>query len=223
MYYALLESGRPKVIISSDSVVALNMVNTLLGGEVLMYDGSLSAVQKQAVIDSFLNDPERRCLLLSMIAGGEGLNLVPGPTAMIVFSYWFNPAKHRQLEARIHRRGQIAPVDIYNVVSEGTIDEAILQLHEDKARCSTLLLDFESSGAASQSEEWKRFGRIVSVCKRLAPASGVIEDSPPQKPSHASTPSTSSSAIRGLQAVNAGVRKPSSGTLRNRLLNKFKV
>lgn len=98
---------------------------------------------------------------------------------MIIFSYWFNPAKHRQLEARIHRRGQTAQVDVYNVVAESTIDEAILRLHEDKTLCSAMLLDGVAN--ESNSDQWKRFGRIVSICRPLKPLEGAMDPSPTEK------------------------------------------
>lgn len=173
--YMELARTHKKVVISSDSVNLLTLVQQALHRKHdvlgLMYNGSLSAARKDRVVTSFLTDPEERCLLLSLIAGGEGLNLVPGPTAMIVCSFWYNPARHRQLEARIHRRGQTEETHIYNVVARHTIDEAILKVHDDKTACSNILLELAALSGASDAgvTSWKRFGKIVNECPRLLP------------------------------------------------------
>jgi len=127
----LLKSEK-KVIIASDSRRALEILQHQTGA--LIFHGGLSRDEKDDVIEAFLKNEEETILLLTIIAGGEGLNLVPGPTAMVVLNFWYNPARHRQLEARIHRLGQTKPVSIWNLISRGTIDEALLKVHEDKTQ-----------------------------------------------------------------------------------------
>jgi SNF2 family DNA or RNA helicase len=100
------------------------------------------------VIDEFLTG-ESRLLCLSMCAGAYGVNLVPGPTAMIILGVWYNPAMHRQVEARIHRIGQTRPVVVYTLVARGTVEAAILATHDEKESCATEML----SGEHEVSEE----------------------------------------------------------------------
>lgn len=186
LYHELLETHQ-KVVIASDSVRALKVMQAKLfnktGTEVPLYDGELDPEAKDRTIRSFLGSPDSRCLLLSLIAGGEGLNLVPGPTAMIIFSFWYNPAKHRQLEARIHRRGQTQEVHIYNVISRYSIEEAILKLHTDKTKCSEMILS-GNSGAGGTGLSWKQMRSIISECKLLKSGAGIAElaPAPPQAP-----------------------------------------
>jgi hypothetical protein len=61
-----------------------------IGEKVLSFDGRLSAQARSRVVDEFLNG-ESRLLCLSLGAGAYGLNLVPGPSAMIILDVWFNP------------------------------------------------------------------------------------------------------------------------------------
>jgi hypothetical protein len=166
-----------KIVISCESVMALRVLRELLlkdtGRAPLQFDGRLDARAKDQMIQRFLSDPCEHVLLLSLIAGGEGLNLVPGPTAMIVFCTWYNPAKHRQLEARIHRRGQTEPVEIHHVLCEGTVEEAVLATHTDKQACADILLGDYTPENGCTDTAWKKLKGIVDSCEPLAALAGV--------------------------------------------------
>lgn len=173
-----------KIVIVCDSVVMLELVcermHLKMGIIPPIYSGSLTPDQKDRVVQSFTTDPKERVLLLSLAAGGVGLNLQVA-TAMINLSYWYNPARHEQAEARIHRRGQTKPVEIHRIVARETIDQALLYLHEDKSLCSKLVLS--AGGGSSEREKegtsqvWKRFGRIVGLCRSLrVESSADLED-----------------------------------------------
>jgi len=97
----------------------------------LRYTGSLSSPQRQAAIEAFRADPARKVLLLSLRAGGQGLNL---QEASYVFHLdrWWNPAVEHQAEDRSHRLGQQLPVHVYKYTCEGTIEERIEQILADK-------------------------------------------------------------------------------------------
>ena len=159
--------GHEKVVIVSDFVSLLDTFKIAarknLGEECLSFDGRLSAKKRCEVIDEFLHS-DRRLLCLSMGAGACGLNLVPGPTAMIVLGVWFNPAVHRQVEARIHRIGQNKPVVIYNIVARGTIEEEILASHESKILCAEAILSGDVGLAGQQQPGTER---LAKRCKRI--------------------------------------------------------
>lgn len=102
----------------------------------LLYTGELSPAQRDAVIQQFRTQPERRVLVLSVRAGGQGLNLQDA-SYVFHFDRWWNPAVERQAEDRAHRLGQGYPVHVYKYTLEGTIEERIDRI----LRAKQLLFD----------------------------------------------------------------------------------
>lgn len=98
---------------------------------VLRYTGSLASAKRQAILQAFKRNPAHKALVLSLRAGGLGLNL---PEASYVFHFdrWWNPAVEHQAEARSHRLGQSSPVHVYKYICEGTIEERIDRILQEK-------------------------------------------------------------------------------------------
>jgi superfamily II DNA or RNA helicase len=84
--------------------------------------------------------------LISLKAGGVGLNLTAADT-VIHFDPWWNPAAEDQATDRAHRIGQDKPVFVYKLVAEGSIEERILALQEKKARLAAGVLGADAAGA----------------------------------------------------------------------------
>src|SRR3954453_7690637 len=84
----------------------------------------MSTEERDAVIGRFKDQDEHRILVLSLRAGGQGLNLQEA-SYVFHFDRWWNPAVERQAEDRSHRLGQVSPVTIYKYVCEETIEERI--------------------------------------------------------------------------------------------------
>ena len=160
---ALVVDGHEKIIIVSDFVTLLDAfriaADHFLGEECAAFDGRLSAKKRREVVDDFLKS-DKRLMCLSMGAGAYGLHLVPGPTAMIVLTVWFNPQVHRQVEARIHRPGQEKEVVVYTLVARGTIEEKILASHETKSKCAEAVLGGEEYDTLDET-------RLAEDCERL--------------------------------------------------------
>tara|TARA_X000001036_G_scaffold31280_1_gene25695 strand:- start:246 stop:1886 length:1641 start_codon:yes stop_codon:yes gene_type:complete len=127
------------------------------------YHGGLSQKQRNELVSEFLTpDPSTtKILFIQMIAGGVGLNLVPGPTAAIFIQQSWNPMDHLQAFKRIHRIGQDKPVNIYNLVGTGSPDDAIRQIHEDKLSAVAAVVN----GNALGDNPWRTKGRAVDLCK----------------------------------------------------------
>ena len=90
--------------------------------------------------------------LISLKAGGTGLTLTAADT-VIHLDPWWNPAVEDQATDRAHRIGQTKPVTVYRLVSKGTIEESILQLHADKRALVAQVLDgTQTVGALSTNE-----------------------------------------------------------------------
>jgi SNF2 family DNA or RNA helicase len=86
--------------------------------------------------------------LISLKAGGTGLNLTAADT-IIHYDPWWNPAVEAQATDRAHRIGQDKPVFVYKLIAEGTVEEKIMQLQADKSALVTQLYA-EQSASASQ-------------------------------------------------------------------------
>ena len=95
------------------------------------FDGSTSAIERERAIQSFQNDHECRVFLISLKAGGVGLNLTAADYVYIVDPWW-NPAVEQQAIDRTHRIGQTKNIFAYRMICKDTIEDKILQLQEKK-------------------------------------------------------------------------------------------
>mgnify|MGYP002152216779 CR=1 FL=1 len=92
-----------------------------------------STVNREQVIAEFQSDPDRSFFLLSIKAGGVGLNLTEADY-VVILDPWWNPAVEMQAINRAHRIGQDKPVIVYRFLSEASIEEKIHQLQEKKSK-----------------------------------------------------------------------------------------
>nr|MBP9913927.1 DEAD/DEAH box helicase [Opitutaceae bacterium] len=109
-------------------------------------DGSMPVRQRQAEVDRFNNSADVPVFLISLKAGGTGLNLTAADT-VVHFDPWWNPAAEAQATDRAHRIGQTRVVTSYKLICTGTVEEKVLGLQEEKR---ALLADvFEASDTAA--------------------------------------------------------------------------
>ena len=95
------------------------------------FDGSTSAVDREKAITNFQNQEECRVFLISLKAGGVGLNLTAADYVYIVDPWW-NPAVEQQAIDRTHRIGQTKNIFAYRMICKDTIEDKILQLQDRK-------------------------------------------------------------------------------------------
>jgi superfamily II DNA or RNA helicase len=95
------------------------------------FDGSTSATERERAIQSFQKDDSCRVFLISLKAGGVGLNLTAADYVYIVDPWW-NPAVEQQAIDRTHRIGQTKNIFAYRMICKDTIEDKILQLQEKK-------------------------------------------------------------------------------------------
>jgi SNF2 family DNA or RNA helicase len=113
-------------------------------------DGSMNPAKRQAAVDQFQGDENIPVFLLSLKAGGTGLNLT-GADTVIHFDPWWNPAVEAQATDRAHRIGQTRVVTSYKLICAGSVEEKVLGMQETKR---ALLADvFEASDAVSAKLE----------------------------------------------------------------------
>uniref|UniRef100_A0A803UZU3 Transcription termination factor 2 n=1 Tax=Ficedula albicollis TaxID=59894 RepID=A0A803UZU3_FICAL len=111
-------------------VVAVHLKR--LGLKYATVDGSVNPKQRMDVVEEFNNNPKGpQVILVSLLAGGVGLNLTGGNHLFLLDMHW-NPALEDQACDRIYRVGQRKDVVIHRFVCEGTVEEKILQLQKRK-------------------------------------------------------------------------------------------
>lgn len=94
-------------------------------------------LNRKKVIDSFKSSPDISAFLISLKAGGVGLNLTEADR-VIFLDDWWNPAAEDQASARAHRRGQTRDVEVYRLICRGTVEEKILELQAKKRDISDI-------------------------------------------------------------------------------------
>ena len=106
----------------------------------LVYTGAMSQEERQSTLTRFKENPAHSAMILSLKAGGQGLNLQEA-SYVVHFDRWWNPASERQAEDRSHRMGQTTPVDVYTYTCSGTIEERIAALLEAKQQLFDTVVD----------------------------------------------------------------------------------
>ena len=136
-----LLQNRHKVLVFSQFVVHLKLVEEHLNKSGIAYqylDGGTPAKARAQRIEAF-QAGQGDVFLISLKAGGIGLNLTAADY-VIHMDPWWNPAVEDQASDRAHRIGQTRPVTIYRLVTEGTIEEQIVDLHHRKRDLADQLL-----------------------------------------------------------------------------------
>lgn len=126
--------GDHKALVFSQFLGMLALIRAKLdelGIKYEYFDGSTSAPDREKAIQSFQNDDEVRVFLISLKAGGVGLNLTAADYVYIVDPWW-NPAVEQQAIDRTHRIGQTKNIFAYRMICRDTIEDKILQLQEKK-------------------------------------------------------------------------------------------
>lgn len=125
-------SGGHRVLVFSQFVEMLKLIRGVLDSDGITYeylDGSTQ--DRQARVDRFNSDAGINVFLISLKAGGTGLNLT-GADTVIHFDPWWNPAVEDQATDRAHRIGQTKVVTVYRLIAKSTVEEKILRLSAKK-------------------------------------------------------------------------------------------
>jgi non-specific serine/threonine protein kinase len=135
-----LESGR-KILLFSQFRGMLSIIRSWLdeqGSQYLYLDGTTR--NRQDLIDRFSQDESVRLFLISLKAGGSGLNLMAADT-VIIYDPWWNPAVESQAVDRAHRIGQNKTVSVYRLVTEESVEQKIMSLKEKKSKIVDALIN----------------------------------------------------------------------------------
>jgi SNF2 family DNA or RNA helicase len=108
-------------------------------------DGSMTRNARTAAMDAFRDDPNVHVILVSIMAGGLGLNLTAGNN-VYVMEPQYNPAAEAQAIDRVHRLGQKRPVRAIRYIMRDSFEEKMLELQEKKKKLASLSMDGRSKG-----------------------------------------------------------------------------
>lgn len=123
-----------KILLFSQFTTVLKTIAGLLEDNSIKYsylDGSTKTTERIKLVDEFNEDKEKQVFLISLKAGGTGLNLTSADM-VIHFDPWWNPAVESQATDRAHRYGQKKVVEVIKLIAEGSIEEKILSLQNNK-------------------------------------------------------------------------------------------
>lgn len=123
-----------KVLLFSQFTSVLKIIGNILdksGIKYLYLDGSTKSKDRIDLVNKFNSSDDIKIFLISLKAGGTGLNLTSA-NLVIHFDPWWNPAIETQATDRAHRIGQNNCVEVIKLISQGTIEEKIIHLQEDK-------------------------------------------------------------------------------------------
>lgn len=155
----ILDGGH-RVLVFSQFTTMLGLLREKLEADGTAYcylDGSTS--DRGAVVEKFQRDEAIPVFLISLKAGGVGLNLT-GADTVIHFDPWWNPAVEDQATDRAHRLGQTRVVTSYKLITRGTVEEKILSLQQKKREVIAATLTGEEALTASLS--WDEIQELLS-------------------------------------------------------------
>ena len=161
----LLEEGR-HILIFSQFTSMLALIGAELTAEGIKYVTLTGDTRDRETPIREFQSGEVRVFLLSLKAGGVGLNLTAADT-VIHYDPWWNPAVEAQATARAHRIGQVKPVFVTRLVAQGTLEESMMTLIARKRELAAALLDGEAGALTGIT--------IADVESLLAPISSLAE------------------------------------------------
>ncbi|OBZ75174.1 hypothetical protein A0H81_04814 [Grifola frondosa] len=168
-------------------------------------DGSTDANKRHAIVQTFNSDPSIDCLLLTTHVGGLGLTLTGADTVIFVEHDW-NPMKDLQAMDRAHRIGQKKVVNVYRLITKGTLEEKIMGLQRFKLNVANSVVTQQNSGLSSMDTE-----HVLDLFKRTTEAEDAA--SAAKKKEKEAAGSLAQKSVLGIGGPAHRRRVPRSGPL----------
>ncbi|MBJ7515070.1 MAG: DEAD/DEAH box helicase [Stenotrophomonas sp.] len=147
----MVEEGR-RILVFSQFTRMLELIAQALGNSGLAFVTLTGDTRDRAAPVRRFMQGEVPIFLISLKAGGAGLNLTAADT-VIHFDPWWNPAAENQASDRAHRIGQDKPVFVYRLIAAGSIEERISELQQRKAALADSILENGGAAGAGFSED----------------------------------------------------------------------
>lgn len=149
-YIEMFRSKQEKVLVFSQFVGALEEMERILDEKKIRYEKIYGDTHDRvSPIERFQKDEDTTVFLISLKAGGVGLNLTAANN-VILLDDWWNPAVEDQAFARAHRIGQKQNVMVFRLICKDTVEEKVLQLQEKKRQTIDV---FNSANSKLSMEE----------------------------------------------------------------------
>ncbi|MDR0598438.1 MAG: SWF/SNF helicase family protein, partial [Treponema sp.] len=149
-------AGREKALVFSQYVETLDclqeIIHNELGEAAPVYYGGLSQKKRNEVIDRFQADPACKILLVSLRAGGLGLNLTAA-SRVIHYDLWYNPAVENQATDRAFRIGQTRNVFVHRLIVKNSFEEKIDEMLQSKRELADMTVSSGESWLARMSHD----------------------------------------------------------------------
>ncbi|MEG2985357.1 MAG: SNF2 helicase associated domain-containing protein [Peptostreptococcaceae bacterium] len=139
-----------KILVFSQFTSVLQNIGSILDKEKIDYnylDGQTKAIERIKLVDEFNENHNKKVFLISLKAGGTGLNLTSANT-VIHFDPWWNISVENQASDRAHRLGQQEVVEVIKLIAKGTIEEKIVKLQESKSKLIDDIISNELSDSS---------------------------------------------------------------------------
>jgi SNF2 family DNA or RNA helicase len=147
----LIDEGR-QVLVFSQFTSMLSLIAEQLEEQGFDYVTLTGATRDRQTPVEMFQDGEVPIFLISLKAGGTGLNLTAADT-VIHYDPWWNPAVEAQASDRAHRIGQDKPVFVYKMIAEGTVEERIVDMQARKRDLASLVQSAEQGKGPAFTEE----------------------------------------------------------------------
>lgn len=149
-----IDEGVVKTVVFSQWTSMLDKIEEALDASGIRYDrldGTMKRDDRTRAMDALKYDPGCEVLLVSLKAGGVGLNLTAAQRVYLMDPYW-NPAVENQAVDRIHRLGQTRPVTTIKLIIENTIEARLLEVQKKKTALANMTLDRQSFSKAEMMQ-----------------------------------------------------------------------
>ena len=141
------------MLVFSQFVACLRLLRRELSRRgVAVHELTGATTQRERVVTEFSEDPRPGVFLVSLRAGGTGLNLTAA-SYVVLFDPWWNPAVEARAIDRTHRIGQDRTVIAYRLLAAGTVEEKIFELQQRKAALSREILGESALGCSLTRED----------------------------------------------------------------------
>lgn len=154
-----------KAIIFSQFTSFLDIIESVLDRNRISWvrlDGNMAAQQRTQSLTAFQNNPDVKVFLISLKAGGVGLNLTAA-NVVYMMDPWWNPAAEDQAVDRAHRHGQTKDVTVVRFIVKDSVEEGIMELQKRKREMTSTALS--SSGKSREELQEARLNDLISLFK----------------------------------------------------------
>ncbi|KAI5817233.1 SNF2 family N-terminal domain-containing protein [Pyronema omphalodes] len=156
-----------KVIVFSNFTQMLDILAKILDESEIKYaryDGGMSMIQRAEALDTFRNDFDTKVFLISIKAGGVGLNLTTA-NLVICFDMWWNAATEHQAFDRVHRLGQQKDVFVSRFIVKGSVEDKMLEIQKRKLDISNTATGDNGYGVGKLTlmDLMSCFGTLVNI------------------------------------------------------------